>query len=373
MEKKFTIEQKALLGLLSSMQPICSKKTAIDATSNILFQVSQKELVLKSTDLEISLQANCTLVESSMEEVASFLVSGKRIFDIVKELDGHIVFTISDSQIKLQASEVHLALNIKNPEEFPPFPERIENLMHLDAPLLQNMLDSVSFLIPQNNANPALNGLLLEISPSALTMTTTDGHSLAQVSTSNNNFDQTRTWLLPRRAVYELKKILETSEDKTIFLGVCGNQLVFSGELFNFFSKLLADRFPQYQSILDKTAFLPASVDRSKFVKTLKRSACLLSGQFLATKFSFDDNIVRVAIQNKEVGTLDEQLPVNTSETINTDIRFFAPYLLSGIQAFNSNELSFYLKNSTSPIIFESDINNFKMTYLVMPVSPSVG
>ena len=40
------------------------------------------------------------------------------------------------------------------------------------------MLDKVAFLIPQNNANPALNGLYFEISDTEFKMTTTDGHCL---------------------------------------------------------------------------------------------------------------------------------------------------------------------------------------------------
>lgn len=372
MEKKFTVDQKLLNGLLASMQPICSKRTALDATSTIFFQVGHKELVLKSTDLEISLQSSCPMIDSTIAESESFLVSGRRIFEVVKELEGAINFNLENGQIFLQAGSVNLALNIKDSQEFPPFPERIENLMHLDAPLLLKMLDSVAFLIPQNNANPALNGLLLEISAETLTMTTTDGHCLAQTSTPRTALQEPRTWLLPRRAIFELKKILETSQDKTVFLGVCGNQLVFSGELFNFFTKLLADQFPNYQTILDRNSFLPATVDRSKFVKTLRRSACLLSGQFLATKFSFNNDHLRVSIQNKEVGTLDEQLSLGAMLDANIDIRFYSPYLLNGLQAFSDNDVTFYLRNSTSPIIFEATTSEFLMTYLVMPVSPSM-
>lgn len=371
MEKRFVVDQKVLFGLLSSMQPICSKRTALDTTSTILFHVGHKELVLKSTDLEISLQASCALLESTFGESESFLVSGKRIFEVVKELEESITCQITNNQLTLQAGSVNLALNTKDAQEFPPFPERIENLMHLDATLLLKMLDSVAFLIPQNNANPALNGLLLEISPTALTMTTTDGHCLAQVHTQRTTLSQSRTWLLPRRAIFELKKILETSQDTTIFLGICGNQLVFSGELFNFFTKLLADQFPHYQTILDKTSFVPASVDRSRFIKTLRRCSCMLSGQFLATKFLFDEQSLRVSLYNKEVGKLDEQLPLMELLSTNVDIRFYAPYLLNGLQAFSDNQVTFYLKNSMSPIIFQASGQEYSMTYLVMPVSPT--
>ncbi len=371
MEKKFIVDQKSLFDILSSMQPICSKRTALDITTSILFQVGQKELVLKSTDLEISLQSSCLLLESDFDEQESFLVSGKRIFDVVKELEGPITCQLSSHQLTLQAQGVHLSLNIKDAQEFPPFPERIENLLPLDAPLLQKMLESVSFLIPQNNANVALNGLLLELSPHELIMTTTDGHCLAQVKTSKTTFEETRNWLLPRRAIFELKKILETIPDTTLFLGTCGNQLVFSGELFNFFTKVLAEQFPNYRAILMRDAFSPATIDRSSLLKALRRSVCLLSNQFIATRFAFNHRDVQVSLQNKEVGALDEQLAFAGSEDTKIDIRLYTPYLLNGIQAFQDESLTFYLKGSASPLIFESKNDEFVMTYLVMPVSPT--
>lgn len=368
MEKKFFVEQKSLLGLLASMQPICTKRTTLDATTCILFHVSHRELILKSTDLEISLQANCSLENSTLTEPESFLVGGKRIFDIVKELDGIIECTLGNNQLLLRAGSVALDLNIKDDSEFPPFPERIENIMDLNATQLRSMLDSVAFLIPNNNSNPALNALLLEISPSLLTMTTTDGHCLAQVrSTQEANTQQ--QWLLPKRAVFELKKILETAKDSVIFLGICGKQLVFSGDYFNFFTKLISDPFPQYAAILDKQSFIAATVDRAQFTKTLRRSACLLSGSFLATRFGFSQDSLRVSINNKEVGKLDEEIPLTGFDAEALDIRFYAPYLLNGIQVFNQEKVTFFLKNSTKPIIFESAADNVSITYLVMPVS----
>lgn len=371
MAQTFTVDQKTLLSILSSMQPICTKRTTMDITSFILFHVGHKELVLKSTDLEISLQASCPLAESDFVETQSFLVSGRRIFDLVKELENDILFSLDNNQLSLHAGTVQLALNIKDAQEFPPFPERIENLMHFDAAVLSELLDKVAFLIPQNNANPALNGLLLEISEHGLKMTTTDGHCLAQVYSSANKLDQEKKWLLPRRAVFEIKKILESSETAHIFLGTCSNQLVFSGESFNFFTKLLVDQFPRYQAILERDGFIPATVDRNQFVKTLRRSACLLSGQFLATQFGFNKEKISVSLQNREVGKLNEELPMQGFEGTPLDIRFYAPYLLSGLQAFSDDSIRFYLKNATRPIIFEAEQNGAQLTYLVMPVSPT--
>jgi len=372
MAETFVVEQKPLLAILASMQPICSKRTTLDATSSILFNVGPKELILKSTDLEISLQSSYPIEESSLRETQSFLVNGKRLFDIVKELDGGITFTLKQSQLSLKAGPVNLSLNVKDAQEFPPFPERIENLMQLGSCFLLDLLDKVAFLIPQNNANPALNGLYLEINSDHFVMTTTDGHCLAQIETDRYKLETARNWLLPRRAVLELKKILESAPDELVFLGTCGNQLVFSGETFNFFTKLLVNPFPEYKGILDKKGFLPATIDRSSLVKTLRRSSCLLSGQFIATTFGFKENNVNVTIHNKEVGKLEENLMLGEFQGEGLDIRFYAPYLLSGLNVFSEDKVRFYLQSAAKPIIFETiEKDKFNLIYLVMPVSPT--
>lgn len=370
-ENSFIVEQKPFMSLLASMQPICTKRTTLDATSYILMQVGYKELVLKSTDLEISLQSSYLLDTQSLKAPYACMVAGKRIFDLVKELEGTITCRFTDQQLVLKASGVTFSLNIKEADAFPPFPERIENLLCFDSTILLNMLAKVAFLIPQNNANPALNGLYLEISTSDMKMTTTDGHCLAQVSTTTYKLDTAQKWLLPRRAIFEVKKLLEAIPNTPIFLGLCGNQLVFSGESFNFFTKLLADPFPQYTPILNKQGFKPATVDRGHLVKTLRRSSCLLSGHFIATQFQFAPDALNVSMDNKEVGQLAETLQLNDFEGPALDIRFYAPYVLTGLQAFSDEKLSLYLHASSKPIIFESDQDDLHVTYLVMPVSPT--
>jgi len=368
MSNKFILGQKELASTLGFMQPICSKKTTMQSTSLILFHVTTKELILKATDLEISLQYTCSIKESDIEN-EQFLVAGKKIFDIVRELDNDITFTLRKNQLDIESGKVKLSLNIKDAQEFPPLPERIENLMHMDREFLLDMFTKVSFLIPQNNATPSLNGLFLEISPEEFKMTSTDGHCLAQIKSSKYVLAETKKWLTPRRAVFEIKKILENCPDEMIFIGTCNNQLVFSGESFNFFTKLLADQFPAYEAILKRDGFVPSKVSRADFIRTLRRTSCLLSGQFLATSFNFSPNQLKVCLKNNEVGSLEETLSMDGYSGDELEMRFYSPYLLNGLQSLPGDKVTCYLKNSTRPIIFEAIEASSQMVYLVMPVS----
>lgn len=369
----FVIDQKSLLATLSSMQPICTRRTTTEVTNYILFQIGPKELILKATDFEISLQSSFLIKDSSYMNEFSFLVSGKRIYDLVKELDGLISCTIENNQLLLKSNGVNLSLHIKDAQEFPTFPERIENLMQFESEQLIGMIGKVAFLIPQGNVNQSLNGLLLELNDKGCTMTTTDGHCLAQLFSNKYTLEEPKKWLLPRRAVFELKKIIESNQEKNVFLGICKSHLVFSGESFNFFTKLLVDNFPQYASILDQTGFSPAKIDKNQLIKTLRRSSCLLSGQFIATKFDISNQALQVSMTNKDVGSLQESIQLENCDTSEMHIRFYAPYLLNGLQVFGEEKVTFLLSNNTRPIIFKSAYHDSDLTYLVMPVAPSHG
>lgn len=371
MKATFTASQKELISLLSSMQPICNKRTTLDVTESILFQINARELTLKATDLEISLQTTM-LIDSDVTESGTFLVSGKRIFELVKEMEGDISFIIDDTCVSIKAGAVDLSLNIKSADEFPPFPERIENLMEMESSFFLGLLDKVAFLIPQNNANPALNGMLFEITQDQMAFVATDGHCLAQVISKRYTSPDERKWLLPKKAVMEIKKILEGSgASEKVFIGVCGNQLVFSGKNFNFFTRLIADQFPHYKPVLDKEGFVPARIARDSFLKTLKRASCLLAGQFVSTNFAFVAGSLNVSIHNKEVGKLEEHLALEDFVGGAVESRFYSPYLLNGLQVFPAQQVSFFIKSSIKPIIFEAHDQDCDLTYLVMPVSSS--
>jgi len=368
MKQTFRVDQKSLVSMLSSMQPICSKKTTLDVTESILFQVMPRELILKATDLEISLQSSVP-IESTLEDSTTFLISGKRVFELVKEIEGEIEFILAESHLRLKARGVDLQLNIRSAEDFPPFPERIENLMQIDSEFLLKLIGKVSFVIPSNHSNNALNGVLFECNDKAMKLVATDGHCLAEITTEKYTLPEGKKWLLPKRAVLELKKILEGGDTENLFLGICSSQLVFSGAHFNFFTKLIVDPFPQYKPVMEREGFFPATVAKGAFVKTLKRSNCLLAGQFLSTSFTFNNGSLDISLHNKEVGKLKESIQLGIFDGEKIESRFYSPYLLSGLQAFSEDSVQFFIKNKTKPIIFESKQDDHNMIYLVMPVS----
>jgi DNA polymerase III subunit beta len=364
----FSLERDALLSQLSAMQPICSKRSPLDVTESILFQISYRELILKATDLEISLQSSLA-IESSVTESRSFLISGRRIYEIIRELSGMLTFTFLESGIQLTAGEgVAFTLAVREATDFPAFPERIENLMHCESPFLLSLFDKVGIVVPQNNANRALNGMLLEAGPSGIVFVGTDGHSLAFVETSQYTLAEPIQWLIPRRALLEVKKLLEQTTD-AIFIGTCSGQLVFSGTHFNFFTRLLNDPFPAYKGILSKTNFITIRINKDALVKSLRRAGALLAGQFIASQFSFSKHGCEISLENKDIGSLRQLVSCDIPESFVLDTSFYSPYLLTGLLAVDEETITCFIRDKRSPLIITSTAKNHEYTYVVMPVS----
>lgn len=364
----FSLERDALLLQLSAMQPICSKRSPLDVTESILFQVSYRELILKATDLEISLQSSLS-IESTLSENRSFLISGRRIYEIVRELSGVLTFSFLDSGIQLTTADgVSFTLAVREATDFPAFPERIENLMDCESAFLLTLFDKVGIVVPQNNSNRALNGMLFEAGPEGVSFVGTDGHSLAHVFTSQYTLPDVTQWLIPRRAILEVKKLLEQTTG-AVFIGTCAGQLVFSGAHFNFFTRLLNDPFPSYKPILNRANFTSIRINREAFSKALRRAGALLAGQFIASQFSFSLKGCEVTLENKDIGSLQQLIACQVPENFSLQSSFYSPYLLTGLAALDESELSCFVRDKRSPLIMTSTAVNHEYTYVVMPVS----
>lgn len=378
MKLSFTLDQEQLESALSLLQGVCGKRTAVEATTNILLGLDGQsdELILKATDLEISLQCTLPLLESSIGEghAVAFLVGGRRFFELIKELSGPLVLTYDGVRLTIVAQDIpgtKIALATADASLLPALPENIENCMVLASNFVRDMLSRVCTIIPSNNANPALNGLLVEAGPQGLSFVATDGFSLVRILGTNYTVPTSTLWTMPKKAVMELRRILDVfKNDSQLFLGLCQGQLVFSGQRFNFFTRLINEPFPAYQKILNYQDFTKGQLTTSQLSPALRRSGFLLSGRFLAAKLIFSTNQLALELDNPEVGNLQETAPL--AQLILEEplvCRFFPPYLLAALQAFEVATLDFWIKSKGQPIFFEHQFEQFNMLYLVMPVA----
>ena len=391
MKLLFFVDQKPLAAILALVQNICNKKVALEATANVFFQISDaQEVIIRATDLDISLQFSLPAKVVVATEVSSFLVNAKRLYDFVKELTSLVKFSYDGTTLSINYGNdeealdpnFHLSLLTTDPATFPVFPERIENVTSLDANFLQYALEKTSPLIPSSNPNPALNCLLLDFDTTGLDIVSTDGHSLACVRNPNYSLSQAHSWMLPKKSVLEFKKIIDsflqaqfsssaaTAEPQELFLGLCKGQVVFSGPNFNFFSRLIADPFPNYKALLNFTDFHKGQLMLPVLTTILRRVGYLLAGRFLPASLAFDQGRLQISLSNPDSGEFSEAMSFVASKHFTFTLKFYTPYLLAACAALGQQEADFFIKSATQPLVFIQEKQEITFTYLVMPMAP---
>ena len=95
-----------------------------DGKLEVVIDIGDEEIVVQTETVEkySNLEKMIKQLDSRMEKIAEFMKHKK------------------DTQLNLKAGGVNLALNVRDSDQFPPFPERIENLMQTDSAFMLDML-----------------------------------------------------------------------------------------------------------------------------------------------------------------------------------------------------------------------------------------
>ncbi len=382
MKLLFSVDQKKLSDSLALLQGVCSRRTPIEATSNVLFFIEDgtSEVVLRVTDLETSIQLSLPAIVAK-REINRFLVNAKRLYDFIKDLQDQVILSFDGASLEINSGvdinnidpDFKLILHTSDASLFPSFPESIENICSLDTSFLNFGLSKLVDLVPQSNPNAALNGLLFDFLLEGLSLVASDGHSLAIVSNDKIVLSEPAKWCLPKKAASELSKLIKhiaatSSEASEIFIGTCKGQIVFSGNGFNFFAKLLAEQFPAYRHAINFESLGRGQLVLDNLEPILRRVGYLLNGKMLPAAFSFKKNQIKVEFKNSDCGEISEQVSFVPTAAIDCSAKFFAPFLIGASRAFDdADNVDFYVK-SGSPIYFHHDFGHCQMIYLVMPM-----
>ena len=101
---KFSLPKETLLDELQLLQGIVEKRNTMPILANILMTVSESEVELTGTDLEVGLR---THFAADIQKPGAITVNGKKIFEIVKSLpDGQTVSVeLKGETIEITAGE----------------------------------------------------------------------------------------------------------------------------------------------------------------------------------------------------------------------------------------------------------------------------
>ncbi len=370
---EFRIDKEVFLKSLQKIQGIVEKRTSMPILSNVLLEATESSLRVTATDLEVGMKC---IYPAEIVSPGRITVGAKKIYEIVKELPNQqISFSAKDNDwVEIRCGKVHFNIVGLSAEEFPYFPEvHEENLFEIESALLKGMIEKTSYAICNDDTKYNLNGLFAktEINDDdvqLLKMVATDGHRLSIASCpfkGNAGQELSKGVILPKKGVYELKKIAE-EDGGTLLFGFMDNSAVIKRGDSYMVMRLVDGEFPDYNRVI------PTSNDRSiiincdDFTHSVRRMAILSSEKFKGIMLDISESSIRISSSNPELGDAMEEIDVSYGGE-PFSVRFNARYLLDVLAVTETESVEMKFKDELAPSIILPDKSDSFLA-VIMPM-----
>ena len=368
---KFLIEKKTIFKSLAHLQSIVDKRNVLPILSNILIEAKNNELIMSSTDMDISIREN---IKCEVIEEGATTINAQLIYDIIKKLhdESNIEIISNDSKIlTLRSGVSKFSLACLPKEEFPLIESKIEGYkVTTKAENIFNLIEKTKFAISNEETRYFLNGLYFSINnendKSMLTFVGTDGHRLAKFSISNSSKSKdVNGVIIPKKTINELYKLLsENSND--IQIEINSNKIIFYIGKLIFISKLIDGTFPDYKRVIPKNNNEILHVNRSNLLSAVDRVSTIVNEKSPVIKFKLFKNLINLSTFNNDNSSATEDINAKY-EGKEIEIGFNSKYIMDILDNLKENEIQISFMDNSSPIIAKEK-SNPDLIYVLMPM-----
>ena len=270
---KVSCLQEHLARGLSIVGRAVSTRSTLPVLGNVLLATDDGRLKLSATNLEIVITC---WIGAKVDEDGAITVPARTFVDLVNALpQDQVELDLDARSLTLHVSSGRTQANIKgiDAEEFPIVPEpQQENRIRLEADVLKQMINQVSFAAATDDARPALTGVSTTFSGSQVHMAATDGFRLSMRSAHIPGYvEKDLTIIVPARALIDVARVIgDELEAVYVSMPEGRNQIIFDMDNVVLVSQLIDGAFPDYKAILPKEHFTRTVLNTAEFRKACK-------------------------------------------------------------------------------------------------------
>ena len=364
--------REQILNPLQNIIGIVDKKQTMNILTNIRAEFNELGIRLTATDLELEMHSQAFIPDfnkpNNMNEV---VFSGFKLLDILKSLPDESVVKIQIKQnhMLIQANNSRFKIQTFTEAAFPVIEQQSEvgQTIVTEQKILKKIIKRTQYAMAIKDIRYYLTGALLKIEDSKIIMVSTDGHrlALAQENISDNSNIQTEV-IIPRKAVMELDKILKDS-DSPIKITIKSKQILFELDSILFLSKLVDNKFPQYERVIPNQINNEIHLNRLLVLEALNRVAVLSSDKVQGVRVLVAPEKISILCAYTDNEEADEEIPVKyNGEPI--ELGFNIHYLMDVMNHLTEQTILMKFGDNAKSVIFTLPENEEAFKYVVMPM-----
>jgi DNA polymerase-3 subunit beta len=358
---KAIVNQQQLAHGLSIVSRAVSPRSTLPVLANVLVATDEGRLRLSATNLELGI--TCWIGAQIIEDGA-VTVPARTLVDLVNTLPNDAVnlsLNTRNQTLTVRCGFSNTDIRGIDAQEFPPIPvPDLAEGVALNVADFKEMIQQVVFSVSTDEARPVLQGVLMTISGSDVTLAATDGFRISVRKAPLSNPVRPVTAIIPGRALSELARIASDGGDTLSMVVPPGRgQVIFHLKDVELVSQLIEGNFPPYQAIIPRAFKTHTILSTAQLLKACKQA------EIIARE---GNNVIRMSILPHGDAPGEVELSAQTEETGSAEVKVDAT--VDGPQlviAFNVRFLREVLDVVRSPnVVIETNANNTPA--LVRPV-----
>jgi DNA polymerase III subunit beta len=366
---EFTVRKFDLLQELTLIQGVVERKTTIPILANVLVRASDGELGILATDLELGLKSVCPI---KLTTAGSMTLPAKRLYEIIRALpDKEIKFKRGDGNwVTMTCGTSRFRMAGLPQEDFPAIAEPKGKTVKIAADVLAKLITRTVFAISTEDSKYTLSGALMLIKPGAISMVATDGHRLAHIEKSEpfEDVSEEVRVLVPKKAMAELVKMIEGTENEKIEFSRDDNHLFFDIGKRLLVARMLTGQFPNFEAVLPRNNDRTFAIDREEIEAAVRRVSILSDERSRTVRLSLGKGTLEVTASHSDLGEAHETLEVNYNKE-ELQVGFNYQYLLDFLATADEMQVNFEFKDSESAAqLRTASGTDYNYRYVVMPM-----
>lgn len=341
---EFVIEKRDLVHELQTVTGVVEKRATIPILANLLIEASKDGLLVGASDLEVAIRGRAKAKISSEGSVT--LPAGK-LLEIARSLpEAEVKFKLLErNQVAISCDRTKYRISGQPKDEFPAFPEINEARgVKLPGRVLHGMIERVTFAITTEDPRYSLNGALILLKDSQLTLVATDGHRLAFASREvGSKSKEEQKIVVPRKALAEVSKMTaDLGADDEVLFGRSESHVFFVVGEHRLTSNVLEGNFPRYENVMPISCATKVLIPTQDLAQAVRRVSLLASDRYgKAVRFGLSSGKLEL-FSRTEMGEAQETLIVDYDGP-EMSIGFNARYLMDFLGVVGSLAVSLEL------------------------------
>jgi len=363
---RFSLQREALLKPLAQVVNVVERRQTLPVLANLLTQISNGQLSLTGTDLEVEMIARCPLMDAEDGETT---IPARKLFDIVRALPDGSTVTVQKTgdKVSVQAGRSRFSLSSLPAQDFPQIDEE-DSIERVQVPesTLKELIERTAFAMAQQDVRYFLNGLLFDLSETGLRCVATDGHRLAVCEAAlDEPVQQKRQLIVPRKGVQELQRLLEGG-NRVLTLELGRTHLRVKRDDVCFTSKLIDGKFPDYTAVIPIGANQEVRINREALRAGLQRAAILSNEKYHGVRLEITPGLLRIQSHNPEQEEAQEEVEAETMVD-GLSVGFNVNYLSDALAALRDEQVLLLLRDANSSALLREP-DNEQSRHVVMPL-----